>query len=316
MNPNNPLSISASCNLEFPTVLLVGNGINRAYSSDSWDNVISRLWSKEAPISAEDAKNADIPFPLKIILGTNDNVDVAIKTNQRQLCGGLKHKEVCTVLEKLLRIPFDYILTTNYSYEIESVANNEKCVNCKNCSIKKLSNHTDAVDRVENKYLLHSYNQIHFQDNFYNIWHIHGEIRKPDSVILGQYYYSFLLRRIQEEIDKRRNVQEERQINGKTPKLDSWVDAFIMGNVYILGFGFDLSEIDLWWLLNRKKREKARHGRVIFYEHSENKNRIKHSLLKTMNVEVRDMVYKEKPTEFRKFYDEAIDDIMRENELF
>ena len=309
---DNSTSLSLTEYNNFPTVLLLGNGLNQAYNSDSWDEVITRLWSKDAPITAEEAKNAGTPFPLKIILGTNDSVDSAIKNNQRQLCGGLEHGELWTALEKLLQMPFDYILTTNYSYEIESAAHSGKCVDCKKCSIKKLAQHTEVADRVENKYLLHSYNQIDFKGNLRNVWHIHGEIRKPDSVVLGHYFYCKLLYKIQDEVEKRGNAQEKRQSNGLPPILNSWVDAFIMGNVYVLGFGFNLSEIDLWWLLNRKKREKARHGKIIFYEHSGDENRIKHALLKNMNVEVRDMGYKEEPAEFKPFYNKAIDDIVRE----
>jgi len=32
--------------------------------------------------------------------------------------------------------------------------------------------------------------------------------------------------------------------------LDSWLDAFIMGDVYVLGFGFDFLEFFLWGLQN------------------------------------------------------------------
>ena len=34
----------------------------------------------------------------------------------------------------------------------------------------------------------------------------------------------------------------------------SWVDYFLTGEVYSVGFGFDLSEIDLWWLVDCKRR--------------------------------------------------------------
>ena len=36
----------------------------------------------------------------------------------------------------------------------------------------------------------------------------------------------------------------------------SWVDYFMLGNVYIVGLGLDPSEADLWWLINCKKRHK------------------------------------------------------------
>lgn len=33
-----------------------------------------------------------------------------------------------------------------------------------------------------------------------------------------------------------------------------------MGEVYSVGFGFDTSEFDIWWAIERKAREKAAHG--------------------------------------------------------
>ena len=35
--------------------------------------------------------------------------------------------------------------------------------------------------------------------------------------------------------------------------------------MYVLGFGYDVSEFDLWWLLDRKHREKAETGKIYFY---------------------------------------------------
>ena len=65
------------------------------------------------------------------------------------------------------------------------------------------------------------------------------------------------------------------------------MDAFILGDVYILGFGFDLSEFDLWWLLNRKFNEKADHGHVYYLEPKSPVLDEKLELLKLLEVEVK-----------------------------
>ena len=52
----------------------------------------------------------------------------------------------------------------------------------------------------------------------------------------------------------------------KTSKNASWIDAFLFGDIYCLGFGFGLCEFDLWWLLNRKAREKGNAGKMFFYD--------------------------------------------------
>jgi hypothetical protein len=130
-----------------------------------------------------------------------------------------------------------------------------------------------------------------------------------DSVIIGHYYYGKLLWKMQNELEKREDKQLERQQNGEPVLIDSWVDAFIMGDVYILGFGFDLSEMDLWWLLNRKKRENANHGKTIFYDYEDKENVVRHALLRAYGAEVRTLGASKRPDDFKAFYNRTIEDI-------
>lgn len=185
---------------------------------------------------------------------------------------------------------FDEILTTNYSYELELAA-----LNCDRFSsdnrLKNMSTHTCEVKKSEAKYMLHTYNSVNYSGSENHIWHIHGEARKPNSMILGHYYYANYLCRLKEISDKRKNIYQMNQRDNKETIINSWFDAFVMGDVYIIGFGFSLSELDLWWLLNRKKREKANHGRVYFYEivgskPEEYAQKAKYELLKAMGCEV------------------------------
>lgn len=37
-------------------------------------------------------------------------------------------------------------------------------------------------------------------------------------------------------------------------EIFSWIDHIFMSDVYIVGLGLDYSEIDLWWLLDRRQR--------------------------------------------------------------
>ena len=90
------------------------------------------------------------------------------------------------------------------------------------------------------------------------LFHIHGEARVPNTVILGHYYYGNLLFCCDEYLTHRAPERRYPIWPGREemPAL-SWLDYFILGDVYSLGFGFDTSEMDLWWLLCRKKRELA-----------------------------------------------------------
>lgn len=52
----------------------------------------------------------------------------------------------------------------------------------------------------------------------------------------------------------------------------SWIDYFLLGNLYIVGFGLDPGELDLWWLIKCKARNFDDQGRIYWYEPSINEN--------------------------------------------
>ena len=267
-----------------PQVLLLGNGLNRAYDGGSLYKLLEDIHTN---LKVELKMMKELPFPLQAVLATEDHVNTAVKEKQSSFCGAKNIENLRFPIQLLLDIPFDHIITTNYSYEIERVANSKVSRDGAYC--KHLMRYTKG-ERAESKYLLHTYNQIEYQGQSHRIWHIHGEARKPNSVILGHYYYGELLARYQEELKKHGNLQYFLQQKGKHPIIESWLDAFIMGDVYVLGFGFDFSEIDLWWLLNRKKREKV-------------------ALLEAYGGEFRNMGYWSKPADYKLFYNEAISNI-------
>lgn len=143
-------------------------------------------------------------------------------------------------------------------------------------------------------------------------------------MILGHYYYGSLFKQYVKLLDKRGNKYSAYQKNGKPFHVCSWLDAFILGDVYILGFGFDFSEFDLWWLLNRKKRENATVGTVYFYEKSNKEQENEHAeekecaekkkraekleLLKIMKVQIENLGMYENDS-YESFYEKAIEDI-------
>lgn len=245
--------------MRYPNNLLLGNGINRAFEGTSWDKLLETISvNKRVP----EGHKLELPYPLQAVLLTEDHLDQCLKAKRADLLDENPQPEKLTgFLRELLGMGFDHILTTNYTYELENAAAGG--IPLTEFALRKLARHTDDVKRVEAKLMCHSFNQIIFRDIENRIWHIHGEARKPDSMILGHYYYAKLLAKMSESVDSRRD-RYLRDLEDGTVNVGSWMDAFIMGNVYILGFGFDFSEFDLWWLLNRKKREKAPHGKTVF----------------------------------------------------
>ena len=106
----------------FPKVLLLGNGINRSFSGDSWNELLRRM-NSNARISDNQVGKLRSPMPLKAILLTNDHIDRTMRDIHQDLYGKINNGEQKALLRKLLSLDFDYILTTNYSYELEEACN-------------------------------------------------------------------------------------------------------------------------------------------------------------------------------------------------
>ena len=283
-------------------VLLLGNGLNLAYGGSSWKALLNAIKKRDD----FDVNTMTAPMPLRAILLTNNHLKDAMKVQSKAFWGSVESAEQRAILKHLLEMGFEDILTTNYSYELETVSVNKPSIT--KYALRSMVQRT--TEKAELRYLLHTYNQAAGN----RIWHIHGESRLPDSMILGHYWYGNMLGKLKAEMDKKKNRYAYQQKNNLPIAFDSWTDGFILGNVYILGCGFDLSEIDLWWMLNRKAREKARTGKVYFYEMRNQAKREKIELLKLLGVHIVDFDMKEPSWDdpqgtdiYRAFYRKAID---------
>ena len=95
-------------------------------------------------------------------------------------------------------------------------------------------------------------------------------------------------------------------------EFQSWIDYLLRADVYILGFGMDFSEFDLWWLLSRKNRETIPSGEIIFFEQETEKNQGKHTMLKCLNVKVNNCgfdIKDESSFDYSQFYEAVIETI-------
>ena len=268
-----------------PQVLLLGNGICRLNKGDSWVQMLNRI--KSASKSNLNAEKLTLPMPLRAMLMTDNKLGEAIKAHsaEKMFYGGKLNKLQNEIISQLLIIGFDEILTTNYSYELEACALKHEPED--SLLIKHMQfNKAEAVKRAEPKYMLHTYYAIPTEDHENHIWHIHGEARKPSSMIIGHDYYATLLTRMKGIADATGNYSKH--FADDTENIKSWVDSFIYGDVFILGLGMDFSEFDLWWLIDRKHKELGLDGKVYWlqpsYPLSEGAIDEKRELLKCMGV--------------------------------
>ena len=285
-------------------ILLLGNGILQAFGGESWNEFLASI-CKRPELPSPDKINC--PEPLKAILLTGDQVNVAMKEKCAKILGREQiSEELAMFLKTILSLGFDHILTTNYTYELEQAAIYPSKLS--EYKLKKMA--TSTTGKIDKKYLLHTYNEVYCNGVENKIWHVHGESRKADSTILGHYYYGNSLFKIKESVDK------IRAIDSKEEDAKTWAEAFIFGDIYCLGFGYGLCEFDLWWLLNRKSRENFNTGKLYFYEPFDENQWEKIDLLKLMKntsgdklVEILDLGYKKSSNmDWQKFYIEALED--------
>ena len=142
---------------DVPKVLLLGNGINRAYGFSSWEELIKSVQTKELTKVEQDSIN-NVPYPLQPVILTEDHIGTRMKELSEELSSlhALSDEEI--VLRNFAELPFDTILTTNYTYELENALYNEfKCLPRQRCKSREVA--FDNKGKYETRQL-HTYFSI------------------------------------------------------------------------------------------------------------------------------------------------------------
>ncbi len=175
----------------------------------------------------------------------------------------LKNQPTNNFYEEILDIDCYNYLTTNYDYAVNKVE--------PNFSIK--NNSTEELYSIRRNTTL-DLGEIPIA----KIWNIHGEIGHPKSIMLGLNHYCGSIGKIDGYLKgtydfrykgqkaKIKQIEEKLEFN----EFDghSWIELFFNSNIHIAGFGLDFSEIDLWWILNKRARLKENsliRNKIIYY---------------------------------------------------
>lgn len=300
-----------------PQILLIGNGLEYKSGQCSWEELVRRLTLPEK----RGLRGADgLPFPLRYeLLSTPPAAPCPmgaadILREEAHLAAAMKTMvhQSNPLLEKLPRLHMDHIFTTNYSYCLEQAFFPGRSFGSSGTRSNMRFDLRDKESKApcvrEVRYRLHT--GYYFPDpdrpQGTGLWHIHGESSVPQGIVLGHDRYGRLLARI---------VQCCKETAGQTGKGEemrfvSWPALFLFGDVYILGFGLDACEFDLWWLLRRKQRERNGDGRVYFYDKPpfDPQAQMRHLLLEANGAEIRTAGASER-TDYDDFYTAAIEDI-------
>lgn len=274
-------------------VLFLGNGFSRSVAPEmpAWKD----LFNDENSLIT----NYTILYEKKFINNCNKKEEFIKKELTEKIEAEIKNaiggkESVAIWFSKFLkRNKISDILTTNYDkgieyilqrcgYEINSNNSSEKLYSIRRCKIFKNN---------KNKHQI-------------KLWKIHGDIDAIKSVTLGYDQYCGSLSKLTSYIKGKYETSKMSQVNiGNVPIEDkcknpnqkdngSWAELFFFNNIYIFGFGMDFSELDIWWLLNKRARIRISNPNLIqntityYYQprFDKNKEDIKDAL-KTFYVE-------------------------------
>ncbi len=280
-----------------PKVLFVGNGLLLlGKNGTGWSELLGSLNTDGRTVPGI----GRIPSAMQpeAIRGTD------VETVQDLTASCLSSREPHDTLKKLVFMDFDAILTTNYTYEIEDALSGGRWTES-----RRRRCHTTLYGSPQVLYNTYKCNLVRdVNGREIPVFHIHGELARRRSLILSYYSYANAVYHLIEMNKRRKNDYEEHQLSATPLNCQGWLDYFLMGEVFAVGFGFDLSEFDIWWAAERKNREHASHGSLHAYMISEKRDTARSSMMRAMGIDERFFRVREK--QYAKAYEAALEDIL------
>lgn len=248
-------------------ILFIGNGLNRSEDiGASWSDVL-----KNVNDNYNEKNLHTLEFERLVFRTLEKEKPVAkeiyriVKEKIAKSFQNLKIPTETAIHHKFLSLPIQTLITTNYDYTLEFILEGRKAP----LHVKRESNTTEI------KYSLYRYTTT----NDTKIYHIHGEAKKPTTIVLGYEHYVGTVEKLRERINKKKQGETESCIEkillGKKQGQGHWGELFFTKNIYIVGFGLNESELDIWWLLTYRamlyhtyKNENKRivHNKIVYYE--------------------------------------------------
>ena len=327
-----------------PQVLVLGNGMLRSYgggaenSCSNLENLICQALGVKSPFEDE---SQIVPFTMRIAASLADSekslnpIERAVNLLVQERIKGdsvtnelLCNSSVVTIpcFKNLLEAGFTDIITTNYGYEIEDVlcGRHPTCNNIRRDFYRSYAGPKEGRLKGIKERKFKIWRHYLSRNEATRIWHVHGEYLKPQSIIFEYADYCSLLSRIKNYPRPHSDAQTGEADNGKEMPTN-WVQAFLKGDVYILGFSAALGELAFWRMMEKRKRKKGEKGKVHFYEpkfaYREEKNLLKNqqqkavlTMLKAFGAAYHSLgveISESNERDFKVFYEEAAEDIIQ-----
>lgn len=285
--------------------ILFGNGLNLLNGTTSWDKLVHGIDD-----SSDDASIPNtLQYEAKIMKLTSQNEDfsknseLSLKKEIAKVMSSYKSNEIYHDLASFDNV--DHYVTTNYDDVMEHTLNS-------------IGFKTSNWIRRETAYSLRRKIVLANEREEKHIWHCHGEIFSPPTIMLGLDQYCGSVGRISEYLSGKYKFKDGKddvivpkmseRLNGEFGSVYSWIDLFFKSDVYIVGFSLLYEETDIWWVLTRRmrliKQGKKINNRIIFFgEVKEGKE----ELFRSLGVEVYKHKSVIKDKNYWPFYREVVD---------
>lgn len=266
------------------TALLFGNGLNRiSPNSISWDVLLGGI-EKNPLLKLESIPNTMIYENILMSRLKSDpdrknkNIRITEENIKIEIAKKLQKQEINDIYEKLADISgIQHFMTTNYDYAF-------------------LKNKPEATKNTEKIYSLRRNHEFFVNEDKKVLWQIHGELLNAKSIMLGLDHYCGAIAKINSYIKGDYNHMNNPiasiadKVSGRSSYCNtSWIDLFFSHNIHIMGLSLDFSEIDLWWILNKRARmlyEGYLINNAIYYHSNGSESKEKIELLKSVKVKI------------------------------
>lgn len=277
-------------------VILVGNGLSRAFNnSPSWDELLK----------TQGCELEGLPYPLKLRCSNLKKDDLIIALDGHSI----PSDEYASIIRKLVDNGFVIFLTTNYTYEIEysllpPIKRNHEYIKSHTFSAQN--------DKVDNSVSVSNYTIIEYESKEIFVWHIHGEIRKKTSIVLDQNAYGKLIGKIYNYDVSSIFKVDHFGYDYFNYAYKSWVELFLLNDLYIVGYGLDYSEFDIWWILEKRKiYELKTTNKIFLYSTKKNEyNKTAKILFRNENINLIEC-NKSNCNDYKELYRNIIDNLIK-----
>lgn len=303
--------------------IFFGNGFNLLNDYSTWEDLLRKITVEKGEDKIPNILQFEaevLPLPEKITeyvtfddkLVTFDDKAVTWTISSEtklkaKIAEAMEKYESNDVYRRIAAMPeVSHYVTTNYDDVLKR-------------TLEPMGYKEQSHVRAENTYSLRRRLTLANPDgNQKHIWNIHGEIASPPTIMLGLNQYCGSVGKISDYLNGNYDYKREKtkvimpriqdRLKSGIENPFSWIDLFFISDIYIIGFGLLYEEIDLWWILTRRKRlirQGANIPNHIFFCGEVDSG--KKQLLHTMGVEIIDP--DAKAVEYRDKYHSVLDKI-------